>query len=198
MLPIGNLTVFLSVPPSYQYLHSPFTTHISPIHHSPIHSFTHSHFTTHHSPFTIHSFIIHHSPIHHSPFAHPPTFLLVFFGKAPFYPKSTRRIIEQHPKDSRNEVVKRGQVWTNLDKSGQWWSYMDKHGQRWSELVKCGQRWTNMDKHGQIRTKVVRTGQITQGKCLVFSCVISLGNHSKKNIVWQKLKKESLVDFREK
>lgn len=148
MLPIGNLTVFLSVPPSYQYLHSPFTTHISPIHsftfhHSP---FAHSPFA--HSPFTIHSFT--HSPIHHSPSTHPPTFLLVFFGKAPFYPKSTRRIIEQHPKESGNEVDKSGQIWTNLV----------KHGQTW--------------------TKVVRTGQITQGKCLVFSCVISLGNHSKK------------------
>ena len=163
MLPIGNLTVFLSVPPSYQYLHSPLTTHISPIHHSPIHSFTHSHFTTHHSPFTtqispihhsfIHSFthsLFHISPIHHSPSTHPPTFLLVFFGKAPFYPKSTRRIIEQHPKESGNEVVKSGQTW--------------------SELVKHRQTWSNL----------VRTGQITQGKCLVFSCVISLGNHSKK------------------
>ena len=155
MLPIGNLTVFLSVPPSYQYLHSPFTTHISPIHHSPL---------------TIHDSLIHHSLIHHSPFAHPPTFLLVFFGKAPFYPKSTRRIIEQHPKESGNKVDKRGQTWTNIV----------KHGQTWTELDKRGQVWTNVDKHGQTWSNLVRTGQITQGKCLVFSCVISLGNHSKK------------------
>ena len=146
MLPIGNLTVFLSVPPSYQYLHS----------------------LIHHSPFTFHLFTIH--LFTHSPFAHPPTFLLVFFGKAPFYPKSTRRIIEQHPKESGNKVVKSGQIWSN----------MDKRGQRWSELVKRGQTWTNVDKHGQTWTNLVRTGQITQGKCLVFSCVISLGNHSKK------------------
>ena len=139
MLPIGNLTVFLSVPPSYQYLHSPFTTHISPIH-----SFTFHHSPFAHSPFTIHSFT--HSPIHHSPFAHPPTFLLVFFGKAPFYPKSTRRIIEQHPKESGNEVVKSGQAWTNVD----------KHGQRWSELVKRGQTWTNMDKGSQIWSELVK------------------------------------------
>ena len=158
MLPIGNLTVFLSVPPSYQYLHSPFIFH--------------------HSPFTI----------HHSPFAHSPAFLLVFFGKAPFYPKSTRRIIEQHPKESGNEVDKSGQTWTNVVRTGQTWTNMDKGGQN----------WTNVDKHGQKWSNLVRTGQITQSKCLVFSCVISLGNHSKKNIVWQKLKKESLVDFREK
>ena len=126
MLPIGNLTVFLSVPPSYQYLHS--LIHYSTIHHSPL--------TTHHSPFTIHSFIIHHSLIHHSPSTHPPTFLLVFFGKAPFYPKSTRRIIEQHPKESGNEVDKSGQTWTNVDKRGQTWTNMDKGGQIWSELVK--------------------------------------------------------------
>ena len=143
MLPIGNLTVFLSVPLSDQYLHS---------------TIFHSLFT--HSPFTF----------HRSPFAHPPTFLLVFFGKAPFYPKSTRRIIEQHPKESGNEVVKSGQTWSNMDKSGQNWSSVDKRGQRWTELDKGGQTWTN----------VVKSGQITQGKCLVFSCVISLGNHSKK------------------
>ena len=125
MLPIGNLTVFLSVPPSYQYLHS----------------------LIHHSPFTFHLFTIH--LFTHSPFAHPPTFLLVFFGKAPFYPKSTRRIIEQHPKESGNEVVKSGQAWTNVDKHGQNWSSVDKGGQTWTELVKCGQTWTNVVKSGQ-------------------------------------------------
>ena len=175
--------MFLSVPPSYQYLHSPFINHISPIH-----SFT----------------------FHHSPFAHPPTFLLVFFGKAPFYPKSTRRIIEQHPKESGNKVDKSGQRWSELVKRGQTWTNMDKRGQRWSELVKHGQTWTKVVKRGKVWTKVVkhgqtwtsldkgsqiwsnmvkrgqtwsnlvRIGQITQGKCLVFSCVISLGNHSKK------------------
>ncbi len=137
MLPIGNLTVFLSVPPSYQYLHSPFTHSPFTFHLFTNHSFTHSlihHslFTIHYSPFTFHlfthsliqSFTIHYShftysPIHSFTIAHPPTFLLVFFGKAPFYPKSTRRIIEQHPKESGNEV--------------------DKSGQTWSELVKCGQ-----------------------------------------------------------
>ena len=134
MLPIGNLTVFLSVPPSYQYLHSPFTFH--PFTHSLIHI---SPLTTHHSPFTTHHSPFTHSPFTHSSFAHPPTFLLVFFGKAPFYPKNTRRIIEQHPKESGNEVVKSGQTWTNVDKGGQNWSNVVKHGQRWTNVVKGGQ-----------------------------------------------------------
>ena len=140
MLPIGNLTVFLSVPPSYQYLHSPFTIHISPIHHSPIHSFTirsSSHFS---------------------------------FG---LLRKSTL-LSEEYPKDyrttSEGKWKRGGQIWSNMDKRGQRWSNLDKRGQTWTELDKHGQRWTNL----------VRTGQITQGKCLVFSCVISLGNHSKK------------------
>ena len=122
MLPIGNLTVFLSVPLSDQYLHS---------------TILHSLFT--HSPFTF----------HRSPFAHPPTFLLVFFGKAPFYPKSTRRIIEQYPKESGNKVVKSGQTWTSMDKSGQIWTMVVKHGQTWTNVVKHGQRWTNVVKGGQ-------------------------------------------------
>jgi hypothetical protein len=57
---------------------------------------------------------------------------------------------------------------------------MIKHGQVWSNMDRTGQAWTNVDKHGQKWSNLVRTGQITQGKYLVFSCVISLGNHSKK------------------
>ena len=184
MLPIGNLTVFLSVPPSYQYLHSPFTIHhshftYSPITHllihsftihiSPIHPFTHSiihhsHFTYspihsfNHSPFTIHISLIH--PFTHSPFVHPPTFLLVFFGKAPFYPKSTRRIIEQHPKESGNKVVKSGQTWTSLVKRGQTWTSIVKHDQTWTSMVKHGQNWSSVDKRGQTWTNMDKSGQI--------------------------------------
>ena len=152
MLPIGNLTVFLSVPPSYQYLHSlihhsPFTFHLFTTHHS---RFTLSHFT--YSPLTIHS------SSHFS------------FG---LLRKSTL-LSEEYPKDyrttSEGKWKRGGQIWSNMDKRGQRWSNLDKRGQTWTELDKHGQRWTNL----------VRTGQITQGKCLVFSCVISLGNHSKK------------------
>ena len=124
MLPTGNLTVFLSVPPSYQYLHSPFIFHHSP-------------FTIHHSPFTIHSFTIHISPIHHSPFIHSlilhslilPLFFWSSSEKHPFI----RRVPEGLSNNIRRKVETR---WTNLVKHGQTWTNMDKCGQIWSELVK--------------------------------------------------------------
>ena len=167
MLPIGNLTVFLSVPPSYQYLHSLLT-----FHHSPIHSFTHS---------LIHSFTFHLFTTHH------PLILPLFFWssseKHPFIrraPEGLSNNIRRKVETRWSNLVKHGQTWSNMDKRGQTWTSLDKGGQNWSSVDKHGQTWTELVKHGQTWTKVVRTGQITQGKCLVFSCVISLGNHSKK------------------
>lgn len=147
--------MFLSVPPSYQYLHSPFINHISPIHHSTLTflPFTHSHFTTHHSlilPLFFWS----------SSEKHP------FIRRAPEgLSNNIRRKVETRwtnlVKGGQNwsNVVKRGQTWTNVDKGGQNWSNMDKHGQRWSNVEKSGQRWSNMDKRGQVWTKVVKSGQ---------------------------------------
>jgi hypothetical protein len=137
MLPIGNLTMFLSVPPSYQYLHSPFTIHHSlfTIHISPIHQSLIYHSLIHHhiSPFThslIQSFTIHyslftitHSLIHHS-FILP----LFFWSSSEKHPLS-----EEHPKDyrttSEGKWKRGGQIWSNVDKSGQTWTNVDKYGQ---------------------------------------------------------------------
>lgn len=124
MLPIGNLTVFLSVPPSYQYLHSPLTTHISPIHHSLIHI---SPLTTHHSRFTHSLFIIHLFTTHHSLIL--PLFFWSSSEKHPF--------IRRAPEGLSNNIRRKLETrWTNLVKHGQTWTNMDKRGQRWSELVK--------------------------------------------------------------
>lgn len=123
MLPIGNLTVFLSVPPSYQYLHSPLTTHISSIHHS---RFTHSSFT--YSPLTIHS------SSHFS------------FG---LLRKSTL-LSEEHPKDyrttSEGKWKRGGQIWSNMDKRGQTWTKVVRTGQAWTNMDKRGQRWSELVK----------------------------------------------------
>lgn len=156
MLPIGNLTVFLSVPPSYQYLHSHFTH--SPIHILALtthHSFTHSHFTTHHSPFTIH-----HSPLTiHSFTIH--SFIIRSSSHFSFglLRKSTL-LSEEHPKDyrttSEGKWKRGGQIWSNLVKHGQRWTNMDKGGQNWSSVDKHGQTWTNMDKGGQIWSELVK------------------------------------------
>ncbi len=150
MLPIGNLTVFLSVPPSYQYLHSPFTTHISPIHsftfhHSPFaHSpFAHSRFT--HSLFIIHLFTTHHSLI-------LPLFFWSSSEKHPFIrraPEGLSNNIRRKVETRWSNLVKRGQVWTNLDNGGHTWTKVVRTGQTWTNMDKHGQRWTNQDKGGQ-------------------------------------------------
>lgn len=125
MLPIGNLTVFLSVPPSYQYLHSSFTTHISPIHHSP--------FTTHH-PLIL------------------PLFFWSSSEKHPFIrraPEGLSNNIRRKVETRWSNLVKRGQNWSNMDKRGQVWTSLDKRGQNWSNVDKRGQTWTKVVKSGQ-------------------------------------------------
>jgi hypothetical protein len=139
MLPIGNLTVFLSVPPSYQYLHSPFTIHhslftihISPIHQSLIYSFTHS-------PFTFHLFthsLIQSFTIHYSHFTYSPIHSFTIRSSSHFsfglLRKSTL-LSEEHPKDyrttSEGKWKQGGQIWSNVDKSGQTWTNVDKYSQ---------------------------------------------------------------------
>ena len=155
MLPIGNLTVFLSVPPSYQYLHSPFTFH--PFTHSLIHI---SPLTIHHSPLTTHHSLIHHSLIHHSLIL--PLFFWSSSEKHPFIrraPEGLSNNIRRKVETRWTNLVKSGQTWTKVDKHGQRWTSVDKRGQTWTKVVRTGQVWTNMDKHGQTWTKVVKSGQ---------------------------------------
>lgn len=126
MLPIGNLTMFLSVPPSYQYLHSPFIFH--------------------HSPFTIHSFTIHHSPIHSFSIRSSSHFSFGLLRKSTL-------LSEEHPKDyrttSEGKWKRGGQIWSNVDKRGQTWTKVVKSGQTWTNMDRTGQTWTKVDKSGQ-------------------------------------------------
>jgi len=91
----------------------------------------------------LHSFTIHPFIIHSSPFAHPPTFLLVFFGCSSEKRLFSRRRPEEVSKKTRRILI-------------QGWSNVVKRGQTWTNMVKCGQKWTNMDKTGQIWSIVVK------------------------------------------
>ena len=123
MLPTGNLSVFLCVPPGYQYLHSPFIFH--------------------HSPFT-HSLILHSLIL--------PLFFWSSSEKHPFIrraPEGLSNNIRRKVETRWTNLVKHGQTWTELVKCGQTWTKVDKHGQNWSSVDKRGQTWTKVDKSGQ-------------------------------------------------
>ena len=121
MLPIGNLTVFLSVPPSYQYLHSPLT----------IRSFSHFSFG-----------LLRKSTLLSE--EHPKDYRTTSEGKW----KRGGQIwsnVDKHGQRWTN-MDKGGQTWTNIDNGGQAWTNMDKRGQTWTNIDKCGQIWSELVK----------------------------------------------------